>query len=175
MLGSALMLNGVVHTVIGVLPPELSPPFRNQLLFTNRVWEPPGLTPMQVQVGATYLQATARLKPGVTITQAIEQIAVLNKRYETEQAGRLDALNPMDVRTLTVELSGGLRQTMQLLLGAGASKDLQDEEGDTALFSAGRAAHLDAVTLLLSGRPNRSRSDVLVMRSFITHRRAQCW
>ncbi len=116
--GSPIMLNGVAHTVIGILPPGLSRPFNNQLVFTNQIWEAPNLTPAQVQVGATYLQATARLKPGVTLAQANEQIAVMNKRYETERADRMDAKNPMDVRTLSQELSGGLARTMQLLLGA---------------------------------------------------------
>ncbi len=117
-LGTPIVLNGVAHTVVGILPPELSPPFRNQLVFANGYWLAPGLTESQIQAGATYLQATARLKPGITLARANEQIAVLNKRYETEEAARMDAKNPMEMRTLTQELSGGIQQTLRMLLGA---------------------------------------------------------
>jgi predicted permease len=117
-LGQAIILNGVAHTVVGILPPELSQPFRNQLVFANGYWLAPGLTESQIQSGATYLQATARLKPGVSLARANEQIAVLPNRYEAEEPARLDAKNPMEMRTLTQELSGGIQQTLRLLLGA---------------------------------------------------------
>lgn len=120
-IGAPLRLNGVDHTVVGILPPHLSNPFGNTQVFVTRVAEPPALLPAQVQVGATYLQVTARLKPGVTLDQANREIAVLGARYAAAFPSKLDAQNPSDLRTLTEELAGNLRPTLRLLLGAVAA------------------------------------------------------
>ncbi len=120
-LGGPVRLNGVDTTVVGILPPHLSNPFSNAQVFVTRVFEPPALLPAQVQVGATYLQVTARLKPGVTLDQANREIAVLNGRYAGAFASKLDAQNPSDLRTFTEELAGNLRPTLRLLLGAVAA------------------------------------------------------
>lgn len=120
-LGAPLRLNGVDHTVIGILPPQLSNPFSNAEVFVTHVAEPPALLPSQVQVGATYLQVTARLKPGIGIEQANREIAVLNGRYARAFPSKLDAQNPSDLRTLSEELAGPLRPALLLLLGAVAA------------------------------------------------------
>ncbi|WP_438483218.1 ABC transporter permease [Oleiharenicola lentus] len=119
--GDMLNLNGLPHTITGVLPPQLGTPFTTTLVFTNRVQEPAGLNVDQVRVGATYLQVTARLKPGVSFQQANEQIVQLNQRYAAEFSDRLDAKNPIELRTLTEELAGNLRPTLRMLLGAVAA------------------------------------------------------
>ena len=120
-LGTPLLLNGVDHTVVGILPPHLSNPFSNAQVFVSHVFEPPALLPSQVQVGATYLQVTGRLKPGVTLERANQEIAVLNGRYANAFPSKLDAQNPSDLRTFTEELAGNLRPTLRLLLGAVAA------------------------------------------------------
>jgi len=120
-LGAGVRLNGIDHTVVGILPPRLSNPFSNTQVLVTRVAEPAALLPAQVQVGATYLQVTARLKPGVTLDRANREIAVLNARYASAFASRLDAQNPSELRTLTEELAGNLRPTLRLLLGAVAA------------------------------------------------------
>lgn len=117
-IGAPLRLNGVDNTVIGVLPPHLSNPFRNAQVFITYSWAPPQLLPAQVDAGATYMQTTARLKPGITFAEANKEIEMLAKRYGTAFASRLDAQNPTELRTLTEELAGNLRPTLRLLLGA---------------------------------------------------------
>jgi len=117
-LGATLLLNGVDHTVVGILPPHLSNPFSNAQVFVPHVSEPNALVPAQVQVGATYLQVTARLKPGVGFDQANQELAVLNGRYASAFPVKLDAQNPSELRTFTEELAGNLRPTLRLLLGA---------------------------------------------------------
>ena len=116
--GESLLLNGTPHTIVGILPPRLSNPFSTVLLFITRTWEPPNLSPMQVQAGASYLQLTARLKPGVSFEQANLEIAALGRRYGTDFATRMDAASPIEIRTLTVEMGGNIRPTLRMLLAA---------------------------------------------------------
>jgi predicted permease len=116
--GESILLNGTPHTIVGILPPRLSNPFSTVLLFITRTWEPPNLTPSQVQAGASYLQLTARLKPGVTFEQANLEVAALGRRYQQEFSTRMDASSPIEIRTLTTEMGGNLLPTLRMLLGA---------------------------------------------------------
>lgn len=149
-LGSVIRLNGQDYTVIGILPPHLSNPFSNAQIFITQTWDPPGLLPAQVQAGATYIQITARLRPGVTLDEANREIAVLNGRYQTAFASRLDAQNPSDLRTLTEELAGNLRPTLNLLLGAVAAVLLIACANVSNLFLASLSARHKEVAVRLS-------------------------
>jgi len=149
-LGSPLRLNGVDHTVVGILPPHLSNPYSNTLVFVTHVSEPPALLPSQVQVGATYLQVTARLKPGVSLDQANREIAVLNARYAAAFPSKLDAQNPSDLRPLTEELAGTLRPTLRLLLGAVAAVLLIACANVSNLFLASLSSRSREIAVRLS-------------------------
>jgi len=149
-LGAQIRLNGLDYTVIGILPPHLSNPFSNSLVFITHTWEPPGLLPAQVQAGATYIQTTARLKPGVNIADANKELAVLHSRYQAEFKTRLDAQNPSDVRTLTEELAGNLRPTVNLLLGAVAAVLLIACANVSNLFLASLSGRQREVAVRLS-------------------------
>ena len=118
--GEIITLNGVAHTVIGILPP-LTVPFNNLPIFITHAHEPLGLSAEQVRVGANYLQLTARLKPGISFQRANEEVARLGQRYEQAFPNQFDAKNPAELRTLTEELAGNLRPTMNMLLGAVAA------------------------------------------------------
>ncbi len=154
-LGESVSLNGVPHTVIGVLPPRLSLPFSQFSVFTSRWWEPNYLTAAQVQVGATYLQVTARLKPGVALERANEELAALSRRYKVDFATRLDADSLIDVRTLTEELSGNVRPTVHMLLAAVAAVLLIAIANVSNLFLARLSTRQKeiAVRLALGARP----------------------
>lgn len=149
-LGSSVRLNGVDHTVIGILPPHLGNPFSNAQVFITYSFEPATLLPAQVQAGATYLQVTARLKRDKTLADANREIAMLNGRYATTFASRLDAQNPSDVRTLTEELAGNLRPTLRLLLGAVAAVLLIACANVSNLFLASLSARSKEIALRLS-------------------------
>ncbi|HET7535599.1 MAG TPA: ABC transporter permease [Candidatus Didemnitutus sp.] len=117
-IGEPITLNGTSYTVVGVLPPALSNPFGNVLLFVPRVFEANGLTPQQIENGAGYLQLTARLKPGTTIEQAQSEITTLSKNYQAAFPARLDGKNDNTIRTFAEELVGNLKPTFYLLLAA---------------------------------------------------------
>ncbi len=163
-LGAPLRLNGVDHTLIGILPPRLGNPFSNAQVFVTRVEEPAALLPAQIQAGATYLQVTARLKPGVSLDRANREIAVLNGRYAGAFASRLDAQNPSDLRTLTEELAGNLRPTLRLLLGAVAAVLLIACANVSNLFLASLSSRGREIAVRLSMGAERHH----LIRQFLT-------
>ena len=79
--GETIQLNGQSWQVIGVTPPQLTPPFRQVQVFAPRVFEVGGLTAQQIDAGAGYAQAIARLAPGVSIEQATTELAAISKSY----------------------------------------------------------------------------------------------
>ena len=116
--GENIQLNGLSWQVVGVMPPRLSNPFSQSLVFAPRVFEVGGLNPAQVQVGAGYSQPIARLKPGVTIEQAKAELAGIAKSYGEQFPTKLDAPNESDPRSFTETLVGNLRPTFYTLIGA---------------------------------------------------------
>ncbi|MGC4081626.1 MAG: ABC transporter permease [Vicinamibacterales bacterium] len=116
--GESIALNGLPTTIVGILPAGLGAPLTGTLVFITHAWEPPSLTADQVRAGATYLQLTGRLKPGVSLAQANQDLAALSARYKESFATRLEADHPVDARTLTEELAGNIRPTLRMLLGA---------------------------------------------------------
>ncbi|MEO8361520.1 MAG: ADOP family duplicated permease, partial [Vicinamibacteria bacterium] len=120
-LGSTLRVDGSDYVLIGVLGGKLGPPFNGNDLFITHSWEPPSIAPAGVRAGSTYLQVTARLKPGVTLEAANQELAVLSARYKSSFASNLDSQTNSDTRTLSEEMAGSLRPTFRLLLGAVAA------------------------------------------------------
>ena len=77
--GRKLTLNGQPHVVVGVMPPEFQlPPDRD-------VWAPKLIGERQRQLrAATYWNVVAKLKPGVTLSQAREEMNGIAARLATQ-------------------------------------------------------------------------------------------
>jgi predicted permease len=118
LLGENIQLNGQSWQVVGIMPPQLSPPFRQVQVFAPRVFEVGGLTPIQVQNGAGYAQPIARLKPGVSLEQAKADLAAVSKGYAEKFAAKLDANNLSEPRDFVGALVGNLKPTFYTLIGA---------------------------------------------------------
>ncbi|HXI30974.1 MAG TPA: ABC transporter permease [Vicinamibacterales bacterium] len=115
---TTITLNGQPWQVVGILPPRLSPPFAQVQVFAPRVFEVGGLTPIQVQNGAGYAQAIARLKPGVSLERAAAELVTLGRSYQERFATRLDANNVAEPRLFVAALVGNLEPTFYTLLAA---------------------------------------------------------
>ncbi|HEY9284266.1 MAG TPA: ABC transporter permease [Pyrinomonadaceae bacterium] len=106
-------LNGQNYTVVGVMPPSLSALSRTQL------WAPLVFSESEKAArGSHSFQAIGRLKDGVTMEQAAEQMSAiaarLEQQYPDAQAGRGVRLAKYEER-----ITGGLVRTILLvLLGA---------------------------------------------------------
>ncbi len=116
--GETIQLNGQSWQVIGVTPPQLTPPFRQVQVFAPRVFEIGGLTALQIDAGAGYAQAIGRLAPGVSIQQATTELAALSKSYGTQFGAKLDANNISYPRDFVDSIAGNLKPTFYTLLGA---------------------------------------------------------
>lgn len=113
MVGRTVQLEGQEHTVIGVMPPAFEYPAGAEL------WAPLAFSEedLTTQRGAHYLEAIARLAPGVTVDEASAQVAaiagVLELRYPDSNTGS----SAMAVG-LRDALVGDVRPALLTLLGA---------------------------------------------------------
>jgi predicted permease len=118
-IGSPLVFEGNPYTVVGVAPPG----------FRLSEVEPDILTPigqnthayMQIRDAHPGLDVWARLRPGATLAEAQTELAVIGRRlaaqYPKTNAGRGFVARPLR-QELVVEMVGGDRGTLWLLLGA---------------------------------------------------------
>ena len=108
-LGRSLRLDGTYFTVIGVLPPAAEFPLDADL------WRPLALDPQESR-GIRNLMGVGRLKEGVTVLQASEELTRIHRAMIAEglaEAGTAPVVMPLRERML-----GPYRQGLALLLGA---------------------------------------------------------
>jgi predicted permease len=117
--GASVNLGSAPATIIGVAPPKLQLPD-----YQAQVWAPLGLDPDAPAVNSHYLDAVARLRPGVTVAAAQADAARLTSRLPEEfpraySAGfmRQSRFGVM-VTPLRDVVIGGMSQTLWILLGA---------------------------------------------------------
>ena len=83
--GQTLRLNSVPHTIIGVLPPSFQFPERDL-----DAWVPLQPSADDRRSGAFWLNAVARLKPGVSLAQAQQEMSAIAARLSVERPGDRD-------------------------------------------------------------------------------------
>src|SRR5947208_13191195 len=77
-IGRALTLDGVPHTIVGVIPTlPLSWTGPNADLWTTKPFNIPGFSHERMMRGTAFLRAVGRLKPGVTREQARAALEIL--------------------------------------------------------------------------------------------------
>ncbi|MFZ0286409.1 MAG: ABC transporter permease, partial [Terriglobales bacterium] len=121
LVGHDITLNGEPYTVVGVMPASFTPDGYGELWLPSRWGVPvhplrPDEDPRPVR-GNHYMEAWARLKPGVSLQQAREELNAI--------AGRLEKQYPVDDKDVGVSLIsmqenlvGDIRPTLLLLLVA---------------------------------------------------------
>ena len=119
--GRRLRINGIPHTVIGVMPPSFDYPEGAQawLLSPKPVPLPPIDVPGDLLESrrVVYFQAVGRLKPGISIAQAQQDLDAIGKamakRLPDSNAGR-----GVTVQKLHDRIVGDVRGALLLLFGA---------------------------------------------------------
>jgi putative ABC transport system permease protein len=115
-----IMLNGEGYTVVGIMPPSFQ--FGREFGQVVDLWKPIAFTPDQLSSNALtfeFLSVIARLKPGVTESQAQAEMDSIAAGLRTQYLAGLDAgswgltLQPM--RELVI---GEIRTMLWILLGA---------------------------------------------------------
>jgi putative ABC transport system permease protein len=90
--GTSISLDGVPHTVIGVLPAGIEFPFVGKAdLWTPRYFELTLMPAQRIRLGVGYLSFAARLATGATLAEANSELAVLNRQYSAENPTAPDA------------------------------------------------------------------------------------
>ena len=106
-----LTLNGTPHTVIGVMPRGLRHPYESDM------WVPLGYREDASNTQEYY--SPARLKPGITLARASDEMNALVRRIAQENPGP-NAPKGADLSPLRGEMIGNLARMLYLLSAAAA-------------------------------------------------------
>jgi putative ABC transport system permease protein len=113
-IGRALTIGGSSRTIVGVMPPSFLYPTT-----TTDAWIPTQAdgTPIMQARRARFMTAVARMKPGVTLAQAEQDLSEVQARLG-EQFPETDKGWAASVVSLKEQRVGGVRRSLWLLFGA---------------------------------------------------------
>ncbi|PYJ95397.1 MAG: hypothetical protein DME62_00795 [Verrucomicrobia bacterium] len=118
-IGRSITLDGVPHTIVGVLP---NLPFSwigpNAEVWTTKPYVVPGISYERVMRGSGFLRVIGRLKPGMTIEQARAALPPLEKSYRAQYPDQIDSSSTMTLKTLPEDVVGNLRPAFATLVAA---------------------------------------------------------
>ena len=118
-IGRSITLDGVPHTIVGVLP---NLPFSwtgpNAEIWTTKPFVIPGLSYERTMRGSGFLRVVGRLKPRMTIEQARAAMPPLEQSYRKQYPGKIDSSSVMTLKTLPEDVVGNLRPAFATLLAA---------------------------------------------------------
>ncbi|MDQ6828562.1 MAG: ABC transporter permease [Gemmatimonadota bacterium] len=109
-LGKTISLNGDTYTIVGVMPSGFG--FPN----TSALWVPLALDPTQNR-GMHFLNALARLKPGVTMEKARADLASISRRLESDFP-ESNAGWTLSMVSLHEQNGGDYRSVLYIMMGA---------------------------------------------------------
>ncbi|MBV8551052.1 MAG: ABC transporter permease [Acidobacteriaceae bacterium] len=120
-IGKPITLDAKSYTVVGVLPPwfRFASLGNETEVWTTHIDELNLMSPQQIQAGACYLAAVARLAPGSSIGASQAEMDVLNRQYLREYPKLADAdpKRPVQVTPLRTKFVNSFR-SMFLILSA---------------------------------------------------------
>jgi hypothetical protein len=109
-IGRALILDGVSHTIVGVIPKlPVSWTGPNADIWTTKPFIIPGFSHERMMRGTAFLRAVGRLKPGVTFEQARAALQLLENSYRAQYPEKIDARSGTVVKTLPEDVTENLR------------------------------------------------------------------
>ena len=117
--GNSLVLDGKNFTVVGVMPEGFQFPVQNEPveLWSTIAGEASGEDPMTSHRGAHYMNAIARLKPGVTIEQARADLETIAGRLE-QQYPDTNSHRGVFIESALESLVTDVRLALLVILGA---------------------------------------------------------
>jgi predicted permease len=118
-IGRALVLDGVSHTIVGVVPKmPVSWTGPNADIWTTKPFVIPGFSYERMMRGTAFLRAVGRLKPGVTVDQARSALKLLETGYRAQYPEKIDARSATVVKTLPEDVTENLRPGFATLFAA---------------------------------------------------------
>jgi putative ABC transport system permease protein len=119
-LGRAITLDGMSHTIVGVLPnmpAQWVGPNGNEV-WTTKPFVIPGFSHERMMRGTAFLRVIGRMKPGQTVKQVKAALLPLSQSYRAQNPGKIDADATDLVKTLPEDVNGDLRPAFGTLLAA---------------------------------------------------------
>src|SRR4030088_1074198 len=119
-LGRSITLDGVAHTIVGVIPnfpANWVGPQGNEV-WTTKPFIIPGFSHERMMRGTAFLRVIGRMKPGQTMQQVRAALPALDQSYRAQYAGKIDAELPSIIKDLREDVSGDLRPAFGTLLAA---------------------------------------------------------
>ncbi len=111
-IGKTVVLNGVPHEIIGVMPPELRVPADAEM------WKPLAVSDAQRNArGSFWLPVIGRLKPGVSVQQAQTEISGIADRLEKAYPATMAGFGA-NIVSLHRQLVGDVERSLFVLMAA---------------------------------------------------------
>src|SRR5256886_17051723 len=120
-IGRSMTLDGVAHTIVGVLPNMPATWFgANPIaeVWTTKPFQLPGFTYEQMMRGTSFLRVIARMKPGMTLAQVKAGLPSLDQSYRTQYSNKIDSSLVTTVRTLPEDVTQNFRAGFITLFAA---------------------------------------------------------
>ncbi|WP_224242187.1 ABC transporter permease [Hyalangium gracile] len=115
-LGRTVFLAGAPNTIIGVAPAGLEPPIVEKRGVPD-LWHPRSLSAPPVMRGVRWISVLGRLRPGVTVAQAQEELDAINQRLAKDFPATNTGQRAL-VMPLADSVVQEVRPALLLLLGA---------------------------------------------------------
>ncbi|HEV3410534.1 MAG TPA: ABC transporter permease, partial [Chthoniobacterales bacterium] len=118
-IGRAITLDGVAHTIVGVVPKmPVSWAGPNGDIWTTKPLVIPGFSHERMMRGTAFLRVVGRLKPGISVDQAKAALATLDNSYRAQFPEKIDAKAMSIPKTLPEDVTENLRPGFATLLAA---------------------------------------------------------
>ena len=120
-IGRAITLDGVAHTIVGVLPNMpaawfgANPPAE---VWTTKPFVLAGFSHERMMRGTGFLRVLGRLKPGITIGQARAALPAMEQSYKTQFPGKIDSSGTLSIKPIPEVVTGNLRPGFATLFAA---------------------------------------------------------
>jgi putative ABC transport system permease protein len=116
--GRTILVNGSAFEVVGVMPPGFVLPTDYRSAEPSQLWTPLQMNPASMDHGNHGLYAAARLKPGIAVQQAADELHGIAKAMTSEGLYPVAMQFDTVVLSLEDEVVGSVRRSIWLLFGA---------------------------------------------------------
>jgi predicted permease len=120
-IGRSIALDGIAHTIVGVLPNMPAKWFgANPIaeVWTTKPFQLPGFTHERMMRGTSFLRVIGRLKPSLSLKQARAAMASLDQSYKTQFPNKIDSSVTTTLKTLPQDVTENIRAGFVTLFAA---------------------------------------------------------
>jgi putative ABC transport system permease protein len=120
-IGRSITLDGMSHTIVGVLPNVPAQWFgANPIaeVWTTKPFQLPGFSYERMMRGTGFLRVIGRIKPGITLEQLQAALPALEQDYRAHYPNKIDSAATTSVKTLLNDVTENIRAGFATLFAA---------------------------------------------------------